>query len=113
MNVKEQFPAGPVALRVLLINEDGGITAQMLEMDFAARGRNEEEALHCLGRTLVGQVRLNQRYGRSAFEGVHPAPERFWRIWRAIELRGEELPPETPEPHIIEATLEKSYRLTW
>jgi hypothetical protein len=86
----------------------------MLELDFAARGDTEEEALNRLGRTLTGQVRLNQQYGRSPFDGVKPAPDRFWQLWRAVELEDHTLPPDTPAPHVIKATLEaSSYRLSW
>jgi hypothetical protein len=101
-------------LRVLLLADHTGITAQMLELDFVGHGATEREALDCLARVLVGQVRLNERHGRSAFDGVKPAPDHFWQIWRHVELKEAGLPPETPEPHVIAATLEQpSYRLTW
>ena len=105
-------PKGPF-VRVLMIEQDGGYTAQMLEMDFAARGATPDEALHCLERTILGHVRFNQMHKRSPLAGIKPAPQYFWDKWRALELESSDV-PDIPDAYIINATVQSpSYQLHW
>lgn len=109
-------PSDGQFVRVLVMAEGGGYTAQMLEMDFAARGRSEDEALRCLARLLIGQARLDRSRGRRPFVGAKPAPSRFWDLWREIALTADDdgPPPETPDAYIINAALKgSSFQLSW
>lgn len=98
-------------MHILLLAEDSGWTAQMLEMDFAAHGHSEREALICLARTIQGHARMDEAHGRQLFQGVEAAPAEFWDMWRSA-LAEHEVPTGTPEPHVIQATLDRA-SLSW
>jgi len=74
-------------LSVLFIQRDGFWVAQSLELDLAAQGRTFDEAKHAFEQTLIGQIMLDKRAGRTPLDHLPPAPERYWEVFRQVALK--------------------------
>jgi hypothetical protein len=98
-------------IRAVLFEEDEWWSAQCLDYDVAAQAKTLLELHDELVRVLIVQVAASAQLGREPFEGINPAPQRFWELyergWRfeskPVPFRlekGPELPPIRPELRI-------------
>lgn len=72
----------PYKLSVLFIEGRHGWTAQCLEHDIAAQASSLNALFEELERVLVAQVALDESQGKKPFEGIGPAPEKYWEAFR-------------------------------
>lgn len=92
-----------VHLRVLLRAEQSGYwTAQALELDVAAQGRNLAEAKKAFVKSMVGHIVLALKMGQVPFSGLGKAPKSLWNLFE----KGEEL----SNPIMIPAATRRKYR---
>lgn len=72
-------------LKVLFIEGEGAWSAQCLEHDIAAQAKTLDGLLYEIERVLVSQIALDEELGRTPFEGIGPAPEKFWKVYERSE----------------------------
>ena len=77
----------PHKLSVLFIESRSGWTAQCLEHDIAAQADSLNALFDEIERVLVAQVALDEAQGRRPFEGIEPAPAKFWDAFRAARTK--------------------------
>lgn len=71
-----------VQLRVLLRAEQSGYwTAQALEIDVAAQGRNLAEAKKAFVKTIVAHIMFALKKDLVPFEGIGKAPKSLWNLF--------------------------------
>jgi hypothetical protein len=96
-------------LSVLFIEEASGWAAQVLEHDIATQADTLHELFYEVERLLVSHVALADAEGRPPFEGIPPAPQKYWRMFKnshismkrpAAGLRAGKFPPPTIEKDI-------------
>ncbi len=67
-------------LRVLVLKDGGTFVAQCLEIDIAAQGKSEAEALENLRVAFKGESELALAEGR-VLEDIGPAPQGFHAVF--------------------------------
>lgn len=65
-------------LRAVLFNEGGAWAAQLLDVDLVAQARTKTEVERELSRVVVSHIAASAALGRTPFEGMNAAPQRFW-----------------------------------
>jgi len=73
-------------LSVLFIEDTEGWSAQVLEHDIATQADTLEDLFYEVERILISHVALATADGRAPFEGIPPAPTRYWEIFRNSEM---------------------------
>ena len=68
-------------LSILLLKEDGGWSAQCLEIDIAAQGDTIKKAVDQLQFIIVSEVAFAVERQREPFEGIDRAPQHFWALY--------------------------------
>jgi hypothetical protein len=92
-------------LRVLLQPERNGYwTAQALEVDIVAQGRNMAEAKSAFVKTIVGHVVFALKMNRIPFDGIGKAPRSLWNLFE----KGAKL----SDPIRIPAAAQRKFRHT-
>ena len=77
----------PIVIRALLIEgDDGWWSAQCLEHDIAAQAKGLSELNYELGRVLMAQILLSKEAGKEPFEGINPAPKKYWDMYEKSGL---------------------------
>jgi hypothetical protein len=71
---------------VLFIEDSVGWSAQALEYDIATQADTLEKLFHEVERILVGYVALANADGHPPFEGIPPAPQRYWEVFRNSKI---------------------------
>lgn len=89
---------GMIRLRVLLTRTPFGWSAQCLDHDIAAEGRDLQHVKAMFLATLRAQIALDFRKGLVPLQNVPPAPPRFFRDFETSEALKDEpeigdLPP--------------------
>ena len=98
-------------LRAVLFEEGGSWSAQCLEYDIAAQAKTLLDLHDEIARVLAAHIAASVQMGREPFEGIQPAPKRFWDLYNGglrIESRpmpfrleeGPQLSPIQPELRI-------------
>ena len=54
--------------------------AQCLEYDIVAQAKTLLELRHELQRVLISHIAVSEELGRKPFEGLEPAPKKFWEM---------------------------------
>ncbi len=87
-------------ISAVLFEEGGWWAAQCLEYDIAAQARTLADLRYELERVLLSHVVVATELGRAPFEGLGPAPQRFWDMYAASSMRieSDELPFRLPNP---------------
>lgn len=80
-------------IRAILFQEIGWWVAQCLEYDIAVQARTKEALLHELERILIGYILVGQKKGRLPFQGMPPAPRRYWEMYEQAKPLEMDLPP--------------------
>jgi|SRR6185436_19031520 len=93
-------------IRAVLFQEVGWWVAQCLEHDIAAQARTKEALLHELERLLIGYLLVGRNKGRLPFEGMPPAPRRYWEMYeraKPVEMDSPSFPslPARPEIELL------------
>ena len=75
-------------------------SAQCLEYDVAAQAQTLSDLQTEFQRVLISHLAIARELGRKPFEGIPPAPRKFWDLFKQSRLRVEsdELPFRNPEP---------------
>ena len=83
--------------------------AQVLEYDVVARADNLPSLHYELERVLAGYASAYAEEGLEPFQGLGPAPRRFWRMWETATLTvdAEELPFRASTPAANMAIIHK------
>ena len=86
-------------ISAVLFEEDGWWSAQCLEYDVAAQARTLTDLRYELERVLRSHVVVSSELGRSPFEGLAPAPQRFWDMYASstIRIEADDLPFRLPD----------------
>ena len=87
-------------LRVLLIEEEEGWSAQALEVDIACQAKTLEGVVLELRRVFKGQIGLSEELGLSPFSNVGPAPQEFFESWKKSATEVNILDLERDKPTI-------------
>lgn len=88
----------PIDVSVIAFQEGDWWTAQCLEYDLAAQAKTLSDLRYELDRVLVSHAVVSTELGRAPFEGVGPAPAKYWRMFENAKMRieREELPFRLP-----------------
>jgi hypothetical protein len=94
----ESPSAYPVS--AILFEEGQSWAAQCLEYDIAAQAASLSDLLYELQRVLVSHLSIAEELGSRPFEGLEPAPQKFWDMYERSHARIElELAPfRLPHP---------------
>jgi len=87
----------PIALRILLLHEDGAWVAQCLEFDVCGQGDQIDDALFSLEAAFVGQILLDARDKREPMSFVKTAPQRYVDLYEHAKALTEKRPFRVPE----------------
>lgn len=88
-----------VHLSVLFIESALGWSAQVLEHDIATQAKSLKQLFLEIERILVAQVAMAAEDGHRPFEGIPPAPERYWKLFQdspriTMKRPAQALPPK-------------------
>lgn len=84
------MPTRPFTVRVVVLQEGEWLSAQCLEYDIATQARTLDDLWYELQRILVGHVATRLRERKPPFQGLPPAPKKFWRMFERSKIP---LPP--------------------
>lgn len=76
-------------ISAILFEEGDWWSAQCLEYDIAAQARTLNDLLYELERVLVSHLSIAEQLGRKPFEGLDPAPQKFWELYQKSRARVE------------------------
>jgi hypothetical protein len=68
-------------VKVLLFEREGFWTAQCLEYDIGAEGKDKESALQNLKRSIRNRMALDDQHGRELLQGVGEAPYKYHAMY--------------------------------
>lgn len=71
----------------ILFEEGDWWSAQCLEYDIAAQARTLSDLLYEVERVLVSHLCIAEELGRKPFEGLEPAPQKFWDMYQKAHAR--------------------------
>ena len=75
------------SISVVVFPEDGLHVAQGLQLDMAAQGETEAQALDALQRLCAARYLTDAALGRKAFQGLNQAPQAYWTLISPKTLR--------------------------
>lgn len=89
----------PLSISAIVFQEGEWWSAQCLEYDIAAQARTLSDLRYELERVLSSHVLISLENGQRPFDGLKPAPQKFWGMFAAAKLRieGDELPFRLPQ----------------
>jgi hypothetical protein len=87
--------------RVLLIEEEGGWAAQILERDIVCQAETVEALLPELERVVRAHVELSVELGLEPFANIGPAPQEFFDLWEQGIAALQPLRWDTSEPALL------------
>jgi predicted RNase H-like HicB family nuclease len=92
-----------IRLSAVVFQEDGWWSAQCLEYDIAAQAKTLPDLHDELERVLAVHVAACLQIGREPFDGLEPAPRKFWDMYESADLKveGKRLPMRLPKPAAI------------
>lgn len=68
------------------MEEPGGWSAQVLEHDIATQADTLQDLFYEVERILVSHVALAESEGRPPFDGIPPAPRKYWEIFEKSQI---------------------------
>jgi hypothetical protein len=74
-------------IRAVLFEEGDWWCAQCLEYDITAQAHSLPELRYELERVLFAHICANVELGRQPFQGLEPAPKKFWKMYDSTPLR--------------------------
>jgi len=74
-------------ISAILFEEGEWWSAQCLEYDVAAQAKTLSDLLYELERVLVSHLCVAEELGRKPFEGLEPAPKKFWDLYQKAHAR--------------------------
>jgi len=82
------------SISAVIFQEGEWWIAQCLEHDISAQAESPSELHYELERVLFAHLCASAQEGRQPFEGLGPAPKKYWRMWEKSKLtvEAEELP---------------------
>lgn len=83
-------------IRTVLFKEGEWWVAQCLDVDIAAQAKTEKDLRYELGRLLVGRMMASDKLGIEPFQGLPPAPRRYWDMFFEAQSQPEMLMPFIP-----------------
>ncbi len=72
--------------RILFFENEEGWAAQCLEYDLATQAETLEALYYEVERILVAHIALADELGIEPFEGLDPAPQKYWDIFEKSQL---------------------------
>lgn len=90
-------------VHAVIFKQEGWWVAVCLEHYFATQARSLVEIDYQLQRSLVGYLAIAKDQGAAPFEGLPPAPKKYWDMFNAAErlprtVRAFDFPAESHEP---------------
>jgi hypothetical protein len=99
------MPDNPNAfhINVILFEHGEWWSAQCLEYDIAAQAKSLSDLLYELERVLVSHLYIAEELGRQPFDGLGPAPQKFWDLYDRTHTRieADNVPFRLPHPTAI------------
>ena len=83
-------------IRAVIFYEGDRWVAQCLDVDIAAQAKDQRDLGYELGRMLVGRIMASEKLGTEPFEGLPPAPKRYWDLFFAATSQTTTLVPFVP-----------------
>ena len=71
----------PILIRAIAFEKDGKWIAQCLEHDLCTSAKNRRQLTRKLATQVRLQVTLDRANGKSPFQDLPKAPEKFWRMY--------------------------------
>ncbi len=81
-------------IQAVVFREEGRWVAQCLEYDIATQAESMDGLYDKLGRVLASYLSLAAGQAMSPFDGIPPAPKRYWEMYRGARLRLQPVAPE-------------------
>lgn len=75
------------SVSAILFEEGGWWSAQCLEYDIATQAKTLSDLLYEIERVLVSHLCIAEELGRKPFEGLAPAPQKFWDLYQKSHAR--------------------------
>lgn len=87
------------SISAILFQEGEWWSAQCLEYDIAAQARTLSDLRYELERVLSSHVLVSLENEQRAFDGLKPAPQKYWDMFAGAKLRieSDELPFRLPQ----------------
>ena len=101
----------PRIIHVLYVKDENGWYAQCLDYDIGAQGASKEDAEQAFFRTWHIQIAMDRAHGRTPFDGLGKAPEKYWKMledvtgWHGVASPVE---PNMPPAFMLAAQLERA-----
>jgi hypothetical protein len=88
------------SISAVLFQEGDWWSAQCLEYDIAAQAKTLADLRYELQRVLISHISVSEELGRNPFEGLAPAPQKFWQMYEEAKMcvKSEDLPFRMPHP---------------
>lgn len=102
------------AFSIVLLQEGEWWSAQCLEYDIATQARALTDVLYEIQKLIVSHFAVAEAEGRQPFEGVGPAPQKYWELFdraqvtvtrKTVPFRVSDGSPRIPKPLIRVAEL--------
>jgi hypothetical protein len=85
-------------ISAIVFQEGAWWSAQCLEYDLAAQARTLSDLRYELQRVIASHVAVSRELGQPPFETLMPAPQKYWDMYMAAQIRleADDLPFRLP-----------------
>jgi predicted RNase H-like HicB family nuclease len=96
--LKEKTDVEYGQISAIVFQDDGWWAAQCLEYDLAAQARTLSDLRYELQRVIATHVAASDELGQEPFETLKPAPQKYWDMYMAAQIRleADDLPFRLP-----------------
>lgn len=96
-------------ISAVLFQEGEWWSAQCLEYDIAAQAKSLPDLRYELQRVLVSHISVSSELGREPFDGIGPAPQKFWKMFEEAKMSvvSDDLPFRLAKPSSFSAVAPK------
>jgi len=79
-------PARKVAIRAVVFQEGDWLCVQCLEYNLATQARSLTALYAGLHRLILGHIAVRLRHNQRPFEGLPPAPGKYWELFERSKI---------------------------
>ena len=91
--------------KILLFQEGGGWIAQCLDHDIVTQGDNIKQAQERMILTIICQITLALKVGKTPLSDVEKAPEKYWKLFEqglSLEFKDKSSEKYLSDPRLSE-----------
>lgn len=75
------------AFSIVLLQEGEWWSAQCLEYDIATQAKSFTDVLYEIQKLIVSHFAVAEAEGRRPFEGIGPAPQKYWELFDRAQVK--------------------------